>query len=231
MTPGTFLDPAALAIVGGGTVLATLLRTPLADVACALSALRVLLRRRFDAGPLVEQIAALSRIARRHGAMALDRTVVADPDVALGIAAIVDGTPVPALLDALDTAQRARVERHRIAADVWAGTAEAAPAMGMVGTLVGLVAMFTQMTDPAAIGSAMAIALLATLYGALLANLIAQPIAPRLRTAARTEALERLRLAAPLAALAAREAPRPVSFVPQRDGAAPATPIAEEDAA
>ncbi|KAK0340258.1 hypothetical protein LTR94_031272, partial [Friedmanniomyces endolithicus] len=47
MTPGTFLDPAALAIVGGGTVLATLLRTPLADVACALSALRLLLRRRF----------------------------------------------------------------------------------------------------------------------------------------------------------------------------------------
>ncbi|KAK0330627.1 hypothetical protein LTR94_032128, partial [Friedmanniomyces endolithicus] len=89
-------------------------------------------------------------------------------------------------------ARQGRVERHVAIADIWAGAAEAAPAMGMVGTLIGLAAMFATMNDPQRIGSAMAIALLATLYGALLANLIAQPIATRLRTAARTEALERL---------------------------------------
>ena len=80
--------------------------------------------------------------------------------------------------------------------------------MGMVGTLVGLVRMFSVMNDPAAIGGAMAVALLATLYGAVLANLVLMPIAQRLRARARVEAFERARLAEPLIALARREAPR-----------------------
>ena len=91
---------------------------------------------------------------------------------------------------------------------MWSGLAEVAPAMGMVGTLIGLVRMFTAMNDPAAIGGAMAIALLATLYGALLANLVALPIANRLRRRARDEAVERARLEAPLIALAERERPK-----------------------
>jgi chemotaxis protein MotA len=91
---------------------------------------------------------------------------------------------------------------------MWAGMAEVAPAMGMVGTLIGLVKMFLAMADPAAIGAGMAVALLATLYGALIANLIAMPIAVRLRRRARAEAEERSRLVAPLAALAEYGQPR-----------------------
>lgn len=212
MTPGTFLDPAALALVLGGSVVATALRTPAADLARAVAALRTLARRRFTADPLVEQVAALTRIARRHGAVALDRSVIADPDIAAAVALIVDGAAPEAVTDDLERRRRARIERHAAAADCWAGLAEAAPAMGMVGTLVGLVAMFAAMTDPAAIGAAMAVALLATLYGALLANLVAMPVAARLRSAARAEALERTRLAAPLAALAVQEAPRALAF-------------------
>ena len=87
--------------------------------------------------------------------------------------------------------------------------AEAAPAMGMVGTLIGLAA---DVRDDDRYGRrsarAMAVALLATLYGALIANLIAAPIAARLRLAGRTEASERARIEAPLVALAAREMPR-----------------------
>jgi chemotaxis protein MotA len=87
--------------------------------------------------------------------------------------------------------------------------------MGMVGTLVGLVKMFWAMTDPGAIGAGMAVALLATLYGALIANLIAMPVAVRLRRRARAEAEERMRLVAPLAGLAEKERVRtPVSFAP-----------------
>ncbi len=74
--------------------------------------------------------------------------------------------------------------------------------MGLVGTILGLVQMFATMTDPARIGAAMAVALLATLYGALLANLVALPIASRLKRLARAEAVQRVRLAAPLARLA-----------------------------
>ena len=223
MTPGTFLDPYAAIIVGGGTIVAAMLRTPSADLARALHALVTLPRRRFTAEPLLEQVGALSRIARRHGTIALDRSVIVDGDVAIAIALIVDGEGAEGVARELRHRRRARIERHAAAADAWTGMAEVAPAMGMVGTLVGLVAMFTQMSDPRAIGQAMAVALLATLYGALIANLVAMSIASRLRAAARAEAFERARLEAPLAALAAREAPRapvaPVSFSPAREDA------------
>ncbi|OYY90425.1 MAG: biopolymer transporter ExbB [Sphingomonas sp. 28-66-16] len=203
-----YLDPVALGIVGGGTLLAIVLRTETRDLVRAVRALGLLARRRFDAEPLLGQIAALGRIAQRHGVMALDRSVIVDADIAAGIAAIVDGGDQATVTALLEHRRRARAERHLAAADVWAAAAETAPAIGMIGTLIGLVRMFMAMNDPAAIGGAMAIALLATLYGAVLANLVAMPVAARLRRMAREEAFERQRLAAPLAALAAREMPR-----------------------
>ncbi|WP_374944085.1 MotA/TolQ/ExbB proton channel family protein [Sphingomonas sp.] len=203
-----FLDPTAFAIVGGGTALVTLLRAPATDVGRALAALRTLGRKRFDGDTLVAQVAVLARTAQRQGVVALDKAVITDADVRAAVEHIIDGRGGEAVAAMLDHHRRARVERHLAAAEVWAGAAEAAPAMGMVGTLIGLAAMFATMTDPGAIGGAMAVALLATLYGALIANLVAMPIAARLRAAARCEAFERARLVSPLAALAARETPR-----------------------
>jgi chemotaxis protein MotA len=81
------------------------------------------------------------------------------------------------------------VERHARGASLFAALAEVAPAMGMIGTLVGLVAMLANMDDPKSIGPAMAIALLTTLYGAVIANCIAGPIADKLRLRAAEEAL------------------------------------------
>jgi chemotaxis protein MotA len=212
---GAFLDPAAIGIVAGGTVFATLLRTSLGDVGRGVAAIGVLARKPFDATPLVDQIAALGRIARRHGMHALDRSVIADRDVAAAVAGIVDGATPDEIMRQLDERRRARILRHAAAADMWAGAAEVAPAMGMVGTLVGLVKMFWAMTDPAAIGAGMAVALLATLYGALVANLIAMPVAVRLSRRARAEAEERTRLVAPLAALAEKgRVKTPTSFTP-----------------
>lgn len=200
-----FLDPGALAIVAGGTALAAALRTPLGDLRRALGALRVLVRRRFDVEPLLGQVTALTRIARRHGLIALDRSVIRDPDIAAVAAAIVDGAGAVEVERLLRERLAARATRHRAAADFWSAVGDLAPAMGMVGTLIGLVQMFTAMQDPAAIGSAMAIALLTTLYGALLANLLAMPIAARLRRRAECEAEARERLVVPLAALASVE--------------------------
>ncbi|MEG3163432.1 MotA/TolQ/ExbB proton channel family protein [Sphingomonas sp. PB2P19] len=205
---GELLDPAALAIVGGGTLLAVMLRSPLRDIVRAVAALRTLGSARFDAEPLLEQVTALDRIAKRHGVLALDRSVITDPDIKTAIAAIVDGAGGPAVQTLVDHRRQARVERHLAVVDVWSGAAEVAPAMGMVGTLIGLARMFATMSDPSAIGGAMAIALLATLYGALIANLAAAPIANRLRANARSEAIERARIVAPLVALAVREVPR-----------------------
>ena len=195
-----FFDPTAFAIVGGGTLAATLLRAPLRDVARAVSALRILPRRPFTADPLLEQIAAQARIAKRHGVVALDKSVIADPDVAAAIAGIVDGAISRDIEAVLRFHRQKRIDRQAAAADVWASAAEAAPAMGMVGTLIGLAGMFAQMTDPQAIGGAMAVA--------LLANLLFMPICHRLRAAGRIEAFERARIEAPLVALALRETPR-----------------------
>jgi len=204
----TLFDPVALAIVGGGTVLVTILRTPARDLIGGVTALRVLGRARFDAERLLRQVAALTRIARRHGVFQLDRAVIADRDVAAAIAMIVDGAEPEEVEALVRDRRRARIDRHVAAAEMWAAAAETAPAMGMVGTLVGLARMFADMEDTSKIGAGMAVALMATLYGALLANLIFAPIAARLRAAGRIEASERARLDAPLAALATLQAPR-----------------------
>lgn len=208
MDPSAFFDPAAIGIVLGGTLLTAVLRTPARDLARASAALAVLPRARFVATPALAQVAALTRIAQRHGVMALDRSVVADPDLRAAVEAIVDGAEPADVERLLAETHADRDERHAAAADVWAAAAETAPAMGMVGTLVGLAQMFAGMDDSAAIGGGMAVALLATLYGALAANLLLMPVAARLRTAARGEAVERAKLVAPLVALARREAPR-----------------------
>lgn len=197
-----FLDPIALAIVLGGTLAAVVLRTPLGDLGRAVAALRTLGRRRFAVEPLLDQVGAFGRIAKRHGMIALDRSVIADPDLAAAVAAIVDGAAPEQVSALVDQRRLARFERHRAAAEMWTGMADIAPAMGMIGTLIGLVQMFTAMRDPKTIGAAMAVALLTTLYGAIVACLVATPVAARLKRNARHEAQERARLAAPLAELA-----------------------------
>lgn len=207
-TLAPFLDPIAFAIVGGGTLAATILRTPSRDLIRGIAALRCLARSPFDAGALVTQVEALTRISARHGVLQLDRSVIRDADVSIAIAGIVDGADAAQVAQSLEDVRTARFERQRAAAEMWAGAAELAPAMGMVGTLIGLVRLFTTMSDPAAIGASMAIAVLATLYGALIGNLICLPVATRLKRLARAEYIERGRLGPPLAALAAREAPR-----------------------
>lgn len=208
-----FLDPTAAALVLGGTVLAAVVRTPGRHLTRALGCMSALFRAPFSADPLLEQIDLQDRVARKHGTHALDRFVVADRDVHEAIAAIVDGATGEEVARALRHARHARIERHLAAAELWSGMAEAAPAMGMIGTLIGLAQTFATLNDPAKIGGAMAVALLATLYGALVANLVAAPIAARLRALARIEAFERTRLEAPLTALATREAPTHLSAV------------------
>ena len=202
------LDPLALAIVLGGTAASVLLRHRLADVGRGLIALKTLLRRPFDSASLIAQAGSLEKIARRHGLIALDRSVIDDPDMAAAVAAAVDGAS-PSEIDAVVRDRAAsRAERHRAVIELWSGVAEAAPAMGLIGTILGLVRMFAAMDNPDRIGAAMAVALLATLYGALLANLVAMPVVARLKRLARVEATERLRLAAPLTRLATLERAR-----------------------
>ncbi|NWO81746.1 biopolymer transporter ExbB, partial [Escherichia coli] len=88
---------------------------------------------RFDVEPLLAQVSALGRIARRHGVIALDRSKIEDPDIAAAVAAIVDGAGPGDVGTLLEQRRCARFERQRGAWEVWSGAAELAPAMGMVG--------------------------------------------------------------------------------------------------
>ncbi|NNM77064.1 biopolymer transporter ExbB [Sphingomonas sp. ID1715] len=202
-----FFDPLALAIVGGGTLLATAARGPLGDTVAALRALAVLVRSPFEVGPARAELAKAERVAVRD-LLATESLPLRDQDVRLGVEAVADNATPDQVAALLDSLCAARCERHLVVQEFWAAAAETAPAMGMVGTLIGLVRMFGSMDDPATIGSAMAVALLATLYGALFANLVAAPIAARLRRLSRAEELERRKLVTPFRTFAARVAPR-----------------------
>jgi chemotaxis protein MotA len=203
-----FFDPLALGIVGGGTLLATAARGPFSDTVNAFRALPVLARAPFDVGPVRAELARAERVAGAKSLLAVETMPLADPDVRKGAECVLANAGPDQVEGELDRLREARVERHAIVHDYWASAAETAPAMGMVGTLVGLVSMFRSMDDPASIGGAMAVALLATLYGALFANLVAAPIAARLRRLARAEELERKKLVPPFRAFAARMTPR-----------------------
>jgi chemotaxis protein MotA len=113
--------------------------------------------------------------------IALEGQDIANPFMAKGIGMLVDGTPPDLIKKSLTKDIQAMRNRHRGGADIFSAWGEIAPAMGMIGTLIGLVQMLANMSDPKAIGPAMAIALLTTMYGAILANVFCLPISQKLR--------------------------------------------------
>ena len=128
----------------------------------------------------VTGIIEMANIARKDGLIALEGQDIKNHFLAKGIGLLVDSTPTDIIDASLENELSLMKSRHENAALMYRSWAEIAPAMGMIGTLCGLVGMLQNMSDPKAIGPAMAIALLTTLYGALLANVIAKPIAEKL---------------------------------------------------
>ena len=121
---------------------------------------------------------------------------------------IVDGNEADGVVEILSTDIRNLQRRHRDGQDIFKAMALAAPAMGMIGTLIGLVAMLANMDDVKTLGPAMAVALLTTLYGALSANLIADPIAKKLEIRSMEESLNRQLMLVGLMSILRGENPR-----------------------
>ena len=112
---------------------------------------------------------------------------IKDPFFTKGVMLMIDGVEPAALSRILNTELEYVAERHRMGAEIFMTMGNFAPAMGMMGTLIGLVKMLMQMDDPSSIGPAMAVALLTTFYGVILANLIFLPIAGKLKTRSASE--------------------------------------------
>lgn len=129
---------------------------------------------------LIDELVAVAQIARKDGMLALDNREASVPLFRSGMRMMVDGQSPEAVRSYLERERLLTLERHRWGAKVLSAVGEVAPAMGMIGTLVGLVQMLSNMEDPKSIGPAMAVALLTTLYGAVMATVIFQPMADKL---------------------------------------------------
>ncbi|MDY7032729.1 MAG: MotA/TolQ/ExbB proton channel family protein [Thermodesulfobacteriota bacterium] len=185
-----FVSVPSMMIVMGGTIATTLINYPLSDV---LGVFRIVKNAFVHRMPdYSEEIAALvnfSKIARREGILALEKLMddVKDPFMAKGIELAIDGLEPKAIMEMLGTELEYTEERHKKGAEIFSTMGTFAPAMGMLGTLIGLVQMLMVMDDPKSIGPAMAVALITTFYGSLLANLLFLPISGKLRLRSQQE--------------------------------------------
>ena len=137
----------------------------------------------------IEKIVEMADAARKGGFLALEEAEIANPFMQKGVDMLVDGHDVEVVKATLSKDISMTSERHEFGKTIFKSLGDVAPAMGMIGTLVGLVAMLSNMDDPKSIGPAMAVALLTTLYGAMLANLVCLPIAVKLGNRAAEEKL------------------------------------------
>lgn len=136
-----------------------------------------------DPHVLIETIVGYAETARREGILALEQAVGADEDPFLsqGVRLAVDGTEPDLIMDILETEVRFLNERHKMGQEMFYDLGETAPSMGMIGTLIGLILMLRDLSDPAAIGPGMALALVTTLYGAVMANIVYKPYSAKLK--------------------------------------------------
>jgi chemotaxis protein MotA len=188
-----FLDPPSLLIVFGGTLAVTTASFSLADVATAgRTAGQVLVLRAPDPLSVARQAMLLAEAARRSGPETLKSILPElrhDPFLHRSISLIVEGLPPDDVEKMLSGELEASFARRTKSSAVLRRAAEVAPAMGLIGTLVGLVQMLGGLSDPAAIGPAMALALLTTFYGAVLGNVVLAPLAAKVERSADDDGL------------------------------------------
>ena len=184
-----FVNIPSLFIVVGGGLAATILRFRLADVFSGfLTGMKIAFsQKKITPRMLISEVENLARTAKLKGLIALDGVEITDDFMKKGIQLCVDGLAFEYIQDALSRDRDLYIERLEEAEKVYRALGDAAPAFGMIGTLIGLVQMLSTMDDPATIGPSMAIALLTTLYGALIASLMALPIADKLQGKIQTE--------------------------------------------
>ena len=140
---------------------------------------------------LIADLVSYAEIARRDGILSLESAMadIDDPFVVRGIQMAVDGSDPELIESVLNSEVENTVERHEVGKALFDALGKYAPAFGMIGTLVGLVAMLADLSDPSQIGAGMAVALLTTLYGAVVANAVALPVADRLALRSSEEVL------------------------------------------
>lgn len=185
---GTFVNTPSLLVVLGGTMLVTMMKFSLGKfLGAATIAVKAFLHKPTQPEVLIESAVQLAKTARQGGLLALEDAEVPDEFMKSGLGLLIDGHPAEIVRSMLTKDLNMTLARHSEGQDIFKAIGDVGPAMGMIGTLIGLVQMLANMNDPKQIGPAMAIALLTTLYGAILANMFALPIADKLAVRSREE--------------------------------------------
>jgi chemotaxis protein MotA len=206
-----FIEPQSIMIVFGGTLGALLVHYPFGEVFRAFAvAQKTFFFKETPPGQLIGQLTEFAGKARKEGLLSLQSMAkdVDDPFLVKGLQMAADGHEPESLEQMMIREIDYIRERHESGAEIFASLGTYSPAIGMVGTLIGLVQMLQSMDDPSTIGPAMAIALLTTLYGSVLANVIFLPMSGKLRTRSQYELLKKELIVEGMNSILAGENPR-----------------------
>ncbi|GFM35381.1 motility protein A [Desulfovibrio psychrotolerans] len=187
---GGFVDIPSLIVVVGGTFAVAFVMFPLKTM---LGAAKVIMKTFFAKPPdltqSIQTIIGLAEKARKESLVALEKVQVDNAFMKRGVLLVSDGTEESLVRSIMEMEMANMIKRHRTGQEILKGLGTMAPAFGMIGTLVGLVQMLQNLDDPSAIGPAMAVALLTTFYGAIMANCLFLPMAKKLEERSNEEAL------------------------------------------
>ena len=188
-----FVNVPGLLIVAGGTLATCFIKFSIKDVINTIKVvMKAFMVKMEPPKEIISKMVAFARIAKKDGLIALEKEKTNDKFSAKAIRYLSDGYDEGLIEDMLNKDIRLTVQRHTIGQKIFKGMGSSAPAFGMIGTLIGLVQMLASMDDPASIGPSMAVALLTTLYGALIANLVCLPLADKLTLRSQQEQEERM---------------------------------------
>jgi len=225
---GEYIDVPSFIITMGGSIFATLTSYSMPDFIQGLKSLTLIFKApSANTADMIKKIIELSNVARKEGLLSLEEAAadMDEPFLKKGILLVVDGTDPDLVRGILETEMVCIEARHKNVASFWETWASMGPAWGMVGTLVGLVDMLYHMDDASSIGPAMAVALITTLYGSLLANWVCTPTANKLKADNAVEMTQKEILIEGLLSIQAGENPRVIeeklkSFLAPKDRAA-----------
>ncbi|MCH1920476.1 flagellar motor protein PomA [Shewanella sp. A3A] len=178
---GIFIDTASILIVVAGSMFVVMMKFNLKQFLGAVKiAIKAFMFKLDKPESLIEQSVTMADAARKGGFLALEEAQISNSFMQKAIDMLVDGHDGEVVREALEKDIALTEDRHKMGIKIFRAFGDVAPAMGMIGTLVGLVAMLSNMDDPKSIGPSMAVALLTTLYGAMIANMVCMPIADKL---------------------------------------------------
>ncbi|GHU76734.1 motility protein A [Clostridia bacterium] len=205
------VDAPSVMITVGGTIASLLISHPLSRISIGLKSMgKIFVPPKIDPAIAIRSIITLANLARKEGLLSLEDAVNVYDDEFLkkGINLVVDGTDPELVRNILETEMSYIESRHAEARGMWETVGVYGPSWGMIGTLIGLIMMLQDMSDPDALGPSMAIAIVTTFYGSLIANFIANPTASKLKIFSTEEVHVRELLVEGILAIQAGENPR-----------------------